>query len=97
MSVPMLVGFATGLSPTPTPIPLAIAAHVLGEDAPRPLLIGRLSAATPLRWRAGRTARDNPPSRLRTWHALALGALLWAVMGLALLPWLVGVPLLVLA
>jgi hypothetical protein len=36
-SVPMPVGFATGISPMPNP--LAIAARVLGEATPRPLLI----------------------------------------------------------
>lgn len=88
MSVPMLVGFATGLSPMPKPIPLAIAAHVLGDATPRPQLIA-LAFSSHLvyggLWAAllGLTA-----SRVTVWHALAFGLMLWILMGLVVLPWL---------
>src|SRR5690625_7694790 len=39
MSIVMLIGMGTGLSPIPEPIPAAIAKGILG-DAPRPLIMG---------------------------------------------------------
>src|SRR5919109_300349 len=38
MSVLMLIGVATGVSPMPKPIPAAIVGQFLGEGAPKPLI-----------------------------------------------------------
>jgi len=39
MSVPMLIGTLTVLSPMPTPIPLALVQKVLDKGQPKPLLL----------------------------------------------------------
>jgi hypothetical protein len=88
MSVPMLVGSASGISPMPKPIPPAIAAHVFGEATPRPLLIGLAFGSHLLYGGAWAALLGILGSRATVWHALALGALLWVVMGLVVLPWL---------
>lgn len=40
MSVLMMIGTLTGMSPMPKPIPLAIIDKIIGEDKPKPLRMG---------------------------------------------------------
>jgi hypothetical protein len=72
----------------PKPIPLAIAAHVLGEATPRPLLIAVAFSSHLIYVGVWAALLGMIASRVTVWHALALGSLLWIVMGLAVLPWL---------
>jgi hypothetical protein len=89
MSVPMVVGFTTGVAPMPEPIPLAIAGQVLGDGTPRPLLMAAAAVshlAYGGAWGAVLAALTEP---VTVWKGLALGVALWALMGVVALP-LVG-------
>lgn len=87
MSALMILGTLTGASPMPMPIPAAIVGKLTSGALPKPALMaaaavlhlgygglwgGVLAAA------GGRTTRSG----------VALGAALWVLMGVAVLPWL---------
>jgi hypothetical protein len=88
MTAVMFIGQGTGLSPMPQPIPVALAARVLGHATPRPLLltVGLTAhllyggAAGAILWRLAR--------RVTLVLGLGWGVVLWIVMGLVALPFL---------
>lgn len=87
MGAVMLGGTAAGVSPMPKPIPAALVAHVLGP-LPKPGMIA-LAALAHLGYGAAAGAvLAGLPLRVTLPRALGYGAVLWALMGLAWLPFL---------
>ncbi|MEO3936867.1 hypothetical protein V3N99_08925 [Dermatophilaceae bacterium Soc4.6] len=87
MSVLMIAGVATGISPMPKPIPEALVAHTLGS-MPKPALIG-LAVLAHLGY--GATAGAVLALVLRrvtVATAIGYAVVLWALMGLVWLPYL---------
>jgi len=86
MSIPMIIGMGTGVAPMPEPIPKALVTLVFGAGRPAPLLL-TLSAGSHLGYGGvfgALLARLFPEAGL--WEGLGLGALLWLVMQVAMLP-----------
>lgn len=87
MSVLMVIGVTTGISPMPNPIPEAISSKVLG-GAPQPLIL-LLAVISHLAyggiWGAVLAALTRP---VTVWKGIALGVFLWLVMQIAVLPFL---------
>jgi hypothetical protein len=87
MSVLMIIGVTTGVSPMPTPIPEAIASKVLG-GLPQPLIL-LLAASSHLAygglWGAILSSLTRP---VTIWKGIGLGVLLWLVMQITVLPFL---------
>lgn len=86
MSIFMLIGKATGISPIPEPIPKAIAEYLLPATAPLPLIM--ISAVVShfgygIFWTFVFLRIRNP---IRIWHGLALGFALWLIMQLVVFP-----------
>lgn len=88
MSVIMILGTATGVSPMPAPIPAAIVSGVLGAGLPMPLLV-LLAAASHLIyggfWGAVIAALTRPVTLFK---GIGLGVFLWLVMQVAVFPFL---------
>ena len=88
MSVLMVVGVATELSPMPSPIPAALVSKIFGGGLPQPLIL-LLSAGGHLAfggfWGA---VLASVTRRVSVWKALGLGAVLWLFMQIAVLPFL---------
>lgn len=86
MSVLMLIGVATGVSPMPKPIPAAIVGQFLGEGAPKPLIMV-LAVMAHLGyggfWGAVLALTARP---ITVWKGIAMGLFLWFLMGLFVLP-----------
>lgn len=88
MSIVMIAGTVSGISPMPKPIPVAIAAKILGMGLPKPALIA-LGATTHLVYGGvfgGLLALITFPVTVR--KGLLLGVVLWAGMQVAWLPFL---------
>lgn len=88
MSIPMLIATATGVSPLPEPIPAAISKKLLGADTAGPLemivaIVSHLGYGGV--W-AGLLATQVQPVTIG--KGLALGAGLWLLMQIAVLPFL---------
>lgn len=85
MSIPMVIGVATGIAPMPRPIPEAVVSLVIG-GAPQPVRMV-LAVITHLLYGgvfgAIFASVVDPVSVLK---GLGLGVLLWAAMGIAVLP-----------
>jgi hypothetical protein len=85
MSVLMILGVTTGVSPMPSPIPEAIVSEVLG-GAPQPIIL-LLAASSHLVyggiWGAILTALPRP---VTIWKGVSLGVILWLVMQVSVLP-----------
>jgi hypothetical protein len=87
MSVPMLAGAVSGISPMPKPIPAALVAHTLGP-LPMPLLLV-LAVIAHLAYGSGAGAVLAAITRRpRLWLATGHAVLLWVLMGLVWLPYL---------
>jgi hypothetical protein len=88
MSVLMLIGVLTGISPMPMPIPVAIAGHLFGQGTPRPLLLA-VAILSHLAyggvWAAILVA---VVSRVTVWKSIGWGLFLWLIMQVFFLPWL---------
>ena len=84
MSIPMILGMATGVAPMPEPIPKALVELVV--TGPIPLVMG-LAAISHLAyggfWGAVLT---RVTSRVTVWKGLGLGIVLWLIMQLVVLP-----------
>jgi Family of unknown function (DUF6789) len=88
MSIVMIVGTVSGISPMPKPIPVAIVATILGAALPKPALIA-LGATTHLLYGGtfgGVLALITTPVTVR--KGLLLGIVLWAAMQVLWLPFL---------
>jgi hypothetical protein len=88
MSVVMIAGVLTGLSPMPTPIPVAIVGKILGGGPPQPALMA-LGAAVHLLYGGtfgGVLAMATYP--VTVWKGVLLGIILWLLMQLFWLPFL---------
>lgn len=86
MSIPMLIATGTGVSPLPEPIPAALAKKLLGADTKGPLVMV-VAVVSHLGYGgvwAGLLARQVRPVTLG--RGLALGAGLWLLMQIAVLP-----------
>lgn len=87
MSAVMLAGVAAGVSPMPKPIPAALVAHTLGS-LPRPALMA-LAALAHLGYGATAGAvLAGVLRRVTVSKGIGYGVGLWALMGLAWLPYL---------
>ncbi|MFQ5899895.1 MAG: hypothetical protein ACE5JN_16850, partial [Candidatus Methylomirabilia bacterium] len=88
MSIPMIIGKATGVAPMPEPIPKAIVTTILGKGVPIPLVM-LLAAGSHLVyggiWAALMTQVTN---RVTIGKGLGLGVALWLLMQLAVLPFI---------
>jgi len=88
MSLVMLAGMATGLSPMPKPIPAALMGKLLGGAMPKAALMA-LAAGSHLAygglWGAVLASSTLP---VTVGKALGLGVVLWLVMQLVVLPFL---------
>jgi len=86
MSALMLIGVASGLSPMPKPIPVAIAGRLLGPGTARPVLMG-LALLSHFAYGAfvgGVFALAT--TRVTVRKGLGLGVALWLFMQIAVLP-----------
>lgn len=87
MSVLMIAGFATGIAPMPKPIPQALVVQTLGS-VPKPALMG-LAVLAHLAYGASAGAvLAVALRRVTVARAIGYGVMLWALMGLAWLPYL---------
>lgn len=88
MSVLMVLGVITGISPMPTPIPAAIVSEVFGGGVPQPLILF-VAAVSHLAyggiWGAILAALTRP---VTIWKGIGLGVFLWLLMQIAVLPFL---------
>jgi len=88
MSVVMIGGMLTGISPMPVPIPAAIVAKLTSGALPKPALMA-VAAALHLgyggSWGGVLASLRGRASLAR---GVMLGAALWVLMGAAVLPWL---------
>jgi hypothetical protein len=88
MSVVMIAGVATGISPMPKPIPVALVARTLGGGLPMPALIA-LGALAHLAYGATAGAvLAGVVRRVSVATALGYAVALWALMDLVWLPYL---------
>jgi len=88
MSVLMLLGVATGLSPTPKPIPAAIVGKLTDGGLPKPAL---MTLAVVLHFGYGAFWGGALAALVRKatiGRGLLLGVGLWLIMQLLVLPWL---------
>jgi hypothetical protein len=87
MAAVMLTGEATGLSPMPKPIPVALVQHTLGM-LPMPALLG-LGLTAHLSYGAGAgLVFAALTRRANVWTGLAYGVVLWLLMDVVWLPYL---------
>lgn len=86
MSLLMMVGMATGISPIPEPIPVAIVTGIFGANLPQPLIV-ILAAGSHLGyggfWGA---VLQRATATVTIGTGLGMGALLWLLMQVAVLP-----------
>lgn len=88
MSIPMIAGAVAGVLPMPRPIPAAIVGEIVGGGLPRPLLMA-LAGGSHLAYggvAGGVLSLLTRPVTVA--KGLGWGVLLWAVMGIAWLPFL---------
>ena len=88
MSLLMMIGTLTGMSPMPKPIPLAIIDKVLGEDKPKPLrmMLALISHFTyGAVWGAIFVLVVND---ITIWKGLIFGTIVWLIMQIIILPFL---------
>ena len=86
MSIIMLIGMGTGISPLPEPIPLAIAKGLLGSLA-KPILM-LFAVITHFGYGAfwGAVLFNWVKTSGAIWHGLGWGVMLWLIMELIVLP-----------
>jgi len=86
MSIIMLIGVGTGLSPIPEPIPAAIAKGLLGS-APQPVIMG-FAIITHFGYGAfwGAVLFSWLKTKGNLWRGLGWGVMLWLIMELIVLP-----------
>lgn len=88
MSIPMMIGVGTGVSPLPQPIPVAIVITVFGAGLPQPLLV-TLAAGSHLAYGGFWGGLLNWGRReVGIGTGIAVGALLWFFMQVAVLPFI---------
>lgn len=87
MSVVMLAGVVTGVSPMPKPIPAALISHTFGLP-PGPGLVALAVAAHLAYGAVAGTVLAGLVRRATVWWATGYGVVLWAAMGLVWLPYL---------
>jgi len=86
MSIPMIIGTASGVAPMPEPIPKAIVTTVLGKELSIPLIIF-LAVGSHLTYGgiwAGLLIQVT--DRVTIWKGLGLGVFLWLLMQVVVLP-----------
>ena len=88
MSIFMIIGIVTGVSPMPEPIPKAVVTTVVGKGLPIPLIMV-LAAGNHLAYGGIWVALlTQVTDRVTIWKGLALGLFLWLVMQVAFLPFI---------
>lgn len=87
MSVLMLIGVATGMSPMPIPIPAAIISRLFGE-LPRPLLMLLAIISHPAYGGFWAGILASVTRRVTVWKGVGLGVFLWLTMQVIVLPFL---------
>lgn len=87
MSALMLAGTAAGASPMPKPVPVALVAHTLGS-IPKPAVMVLAVIAHLAYGAAAGALLAGLVARVTVWIGLGYGVVLWAAMGLVMLPYL---------
>ena len=88
MSVLMILAFVTGVSPMPAPIPAALVGRVFGSGLPQPVHVVLAAASHLVYGGVAGGILALLTRRVTVLRGLAWGVLLWAVMGVAWLPFL---------
>jgi|SRR5690625_945211 len=86
MSIIMLIGMGSGMSPIPEPIPAAIAKELLG-NTPKPVIMS-FAIFTHFGYGAfwGAALFNWVKANGNMWHGLGWGVMLWLIMELIVLP-----------
>ncbi|ASU84083.1 hypothetical protein CDO52_15960 [Nocardiopsis gilva YIM 90087] len=87
MSVPMLAATATGISPMPKPVPMALVSHGLGA-VPEPGAVALAATAHLAYGAAAGALLAGLFRRVTVLIGVAYATVLWALMGLVWLPYL---------
>lgn len=87
MSVVMLAGTASGVSPMPKPVPAALVGHTLG-GIPQPAVLVLAVLAHLTYGAIAGALLAGVVGRVTVWVGVGYGVALWAVMGLVWLPYL---------
>ncbi len=84
MTIPMLIGMKTGVAPMPEPIPRAIVGELLPVSGAALMVVAMISHfAYGALWAV---LADQCLPSFNVWTGLCLGAFLWAIMQLIVLP-----------
>ncbi|MCW9706256.1 DUF6789 family protein [Fodinibius salsisoli] len=86
MSIIMLIGMGSGISPIPEPIPAAIAKGLLG-NVPQPVIMG-FAIITHFGYGAfwGAVLFNWMKTQGNMWYGIGWGVMLWLIMELVVLP-----------
>lgn len=88
MSIIMMTGTLTGMSPIPKPVPLAITDKALGEDKPKPLRMGMAMLSHFTYGAIWGAIFVLIVDDVTIWKGLILGAFLWLIMQVVVFPFL---------
>jgi len=88
MSILMLIGKVTGISPIPEPIPIVIMKHILGDIAKPILMISGMMSHLIYGSMAGAVFYSLIKNRGNIYRSMGFGILLWLIMQLTVLPFL---------
>lgn len=88
MTILMLIGKVTGMSPIPEPIPIAIMKHILGDIAKPILMISGMMSHLIYGSIAGAVFYSLIKNRGTIYWSMGFGILLWLMMQLIVLPFL---------
>ncbi len=88
MSIPMIIGTASGVAPMPEPIPKAIVTAVLGKELPIPLIIFFAAGSHLAYGGIWAALLIQVTDRVTIWKGLGLGVFLWLLMQVVVLPFI---------
>ena len=86
MSIPMIIGTASGVAPMPEPIPKAIVTTILGKGLPMPLIMVLAAGSHLVYGGIWAALLIQVTDRVTIWKGLGLGIFLWLLMQVVVLP-----------
>ncbi len=86
MSIPMMIGMASGVAPMPEPIPKVLVTLVFGESLPAPLLMAFAAGSHLGYGGVFGTILTRMTAQVTLRAGLVLGIVLWFIMQVAVLP-----------
>ncbi len=86
MSIPMIIGTASGVAPMPEPIPKAIVTTILGKGLPMPLIMVMAAGSHLVYGGIWVALLIQVTDRVTIWKGLGLGIFLWLLMQVVVLP-----------